>query len=207
MPRLVIGLLVAGCAMGACNRNADTASSTPAETAQPATAAVSTTGVRDPREPSALDTLKAAVTHTTVREVTIPAGTELPVVLDMAVGSDTSRIEEPVRAHLSRALTIDGQAVLAEGTSVGGVVTDATRSTKVKGRAHVGVRFDSLTRAGDNERYRIQTAAIGRTAPATKQEDAIKIGVPAAGGAIIRAIVGGGDGAAAGGGAGTAVVL
>ena len=48
-------------------------------------------------------------------------------------------------------------------------------------------------------------------APATKKKDALKIGVPAAGGASIGALVGGkkgaGIGALAGGGAGTAYVL
>ena len=101
--------------------------------------------------------------------------------------------------------------MLPEGSTVSGVVTDATPSAKVKGRAHLAVRFDSLTPRGGDERYRIETAAIGRTAPATKKNDAIKIVAPAAGGAIIGAIVGGGKGAAigagVGGGAGTAVVL
>ena len=48
-------------------------------------------------------------------------------------------------------------------------------------------------------------------APATKKNDAIKIAAPAAGGAIIGALVGGKKGAligtGVGGGAGTAVVL
>jgi hypothetical protein len=170
---------------------------------------VATTGASD-RAPE-LTPLEKAVSRTIVREVTLPAGTELPVILDTTVASDSSPVEAPVRAHLSRAVLVDGQPVLAEGSTVSGVVTDATRSAKVKGRASIGLRFDSLTPAGDDERYRIQTAAISRTAAATTKEDAIKIGAPAAGGAIIGAIIGGGDGAAigaaAGGGAGTAVVL
>jgi len=145
------------------------------------------------------------------REVTIPAGTTLPVVLDTGVGSDISRIEAPVRAHLARPIVIGGQTVLADGSQLSGVVTDATRSGRVKGRAHVAVRFTTLTPRGDDERYRISTAAVGRTAPATKKKDAMKIGVPAAGGAIIGGLVdgkkGAAIGAAAGGGAGTAVVL
>jgi hypothetical protein len=48
-------------------------------------------------------------------------------------------------------------------------------------------------------------------APATKKQDAMKIGIPAAGGALVGALVdgkkGAGIGAAVGGGAGTAVVL
>jgi hypothetical protein len=145
------------------------------------------------------------------REITIPDGAELSIVLDTAVGSKTSRVEDPVRAHLSRAVVIDSQTVLPEGSVVTGVVTDATPSAKVKGRAHLAVRFDSITPRGSDEQYRIETASVGRTAPATKKDDAVKIGAPAAGGAIIGAIVGGKKGAAigaaAGGGAGTAVVL
>src|SRR4051812_11710380 len=153
----------------------------------------------------------AGTTASTSREVTIPAGTLLPVTLDTPVGSDTSRVEEPVTAHLARSVHVHGEAVLPEGTRVTGVVTDATRSAKVKGRAHVALRFDSMTPRGEDHRYAIQTAAVGRTAPGTKQKDALEIGAPAAGGAIIGALVGGGKGAAigagVGGGAGTAVVL
>ena len=215
MQRLVIGLFVAGLAVGACNRAPD-ATTTANEMAQPGTA-VATTGAGEPARdnpPTAArdrSLLERAVARMVVREVTIPAGTELPIVLDTSVGSKTSRVEEPVRAHLSRAIAVDGQPVLADGSIVSGVVTDATPAAKVKGRAHLAVRFDSITPRGGDERYRIETAAIGRTAPATKKDDAIKIGAPAAGGSIIGAIVGGGKGAAigaaAGGGAGTAVVL
>ena len=81
----------------------------------------------------------------------------------------------------------------------------------MKGRAHVAIRFESLTPANGGERYRIHTSAVGRTAPGTKKKDALEIGAPAAGGALIGAIVGGKKGAlvgtAIGGGAGTAVVL
>jgi len=132
-------------------------------------------------------------------------------VLDTAIGSETSRAEEPVTAHLSRSITVGGMTVLPEGSRVSGVVTDATRSARVKGRAHVAVRFDSVTPRGDDQRYNIQTTAVGRTAAATKKDDALKIGAPAAGGAIIGAIAGGKKGAAIGtaigGGAGTGVVL
>ncbi len=135
-------------------------------------------------------------------------------MLETAIGSDTSRVEEPVQAHLAQAITVRGQSVLPAGSLVSGVVTDATRSGKVKGRAHVAVRFDSLTPKGpdvSDERYAIQTAAVGRTAPATKEKDAMTIGAPAAGGALVGALIGGKKGAligtAVGGGAGTAVVL
>jgi hypothetical protein len=148
------------------------------------------------------------------REITLPAGTRLPVVLETTVGSDTSRVEQPVRARLARAVSVRGDTVLPAGSRVSGVVTDATRSGKVKGRAHVAMRFTTLVPQGEetsDARYTIETATIGRTAPATKKKDALEIGGGGAGGAPIGALVGGKKGAlvgtAVGGGAGTAVVL
>ncbi len=147
----------------------------------------------------------------TWREVTIPAGTTLALALDTAVGSDTSRVEEPVQAHVTRAVTVDGVTVVPEESAVTGMVTSATRAGKVQGRAHLAMRFDTLVPRGQNEHYQLQTNTFGRTAPSEKKKDAAKIGVPAAGGAIIGGIVGGKKGAAIGGtiggGAGTAVVL
>ena len=145
------------------------------------------------------------------REITIPAGTALPVTLDSSVGSDTSTIEDAVSAHLSHTVTIGGDAVLPAGSRVSGVVTDATRSGRVKGLAHLAVRFNAITPAHGDENYRMTTATVQRTAQSTKKKDAVKIGAPAAGGAIIGGIVGGGKGAligtAVGAGAGTAVVM
>jgi hypothetical protein len=146
-----------------------------------------------------------------MREITIPAGTRLTIALDTSIGSATSRVEQPVHAHLTRPVVVAGQTALPQGTAVSGVVTDATKSAKVKGRAHVAVRFDSVSPRGQDDRYKIETAAVARTAPATKKKDALTIGGPAAGGALIGGLIGGKKGAligtAAGGGAGTAVVL
>ena len=206
MRRVIIGLLAGGLAVSACDRANDPPA---ANRAVPADAAPAT-----PSKPTstagAADITPAART-VTVREITLPAGTSLPIVLDTAVASDSSRVEEAVQAHLSRAVLLNGVAVLAEGSRVSGVVTDATQSGKVKGRAHVAMRFTTLTPRGEEDRYQIGTSPISRIAAATKKKDALEIGAPAAGGAIIGAIVGGKKGAAiggaAGGGAGTAVVL
>jgi hypothetical protein len=145
------------------------------------------------------------------KEITLPAGTRLAIALDTPVASNTSRVEQAVRGHVTRNVSINGVVVVPAGSEVYGVVTDARRSGKVKGRAHVAIRFNTLVPKGSTERYRIQTGVIGRTAPATKKNDAVKIGAPAAGGAALGALIGGKKGAligaGAGGGAGTAVVL
>jgi len=116
-----------------------------------------------------------------------------------------------VHAHLTEPIVVHGQTAVPAGSRVSGVVTDATPSGRVKGRAHVAVRFESLSPAGAGAPYTIHTTAVGRTAAATKEKDAWEIAGPAAGGALVGALVGGKKGAlvgtAVGGGAGTAVVL
>jgi hypothetical protein len=145
------------------------------------------------------------------REVTIPAGTLLPIVVDTGVASNTSHVEQPVRAHLSRDVHIDNQVVLPAGSELYGNVTAVRRPGKVKGRSYIAVRFTTLVPRGSTDRYSIDTGRISRTGRATKKKDALKIGVPAAGGAAIGALMGGKKGAliggGVGGGAGTAVVM
>ena len=143
--------------------------------------------------------------------VTIPAGTTLRLRVDRAFGSDISRVEDPVGATLVRAVVVDGRTILPIGSVAGGYVADAERPGKVKGRGRVAVRFTRITPAGDDDRYKMRTRSWVAVAPATKKKDALTIGLPAAGGAAIGALIdgkkGAGIGALAGGGAGTAVVL
>lgn len=144
------------------------------------------------------------------RDVTLPRGTVLPVTLDTPVGSDISRVEQPVQGHLRRAVTYHGAEVLPAGTAVSGYVSSARRPGRVKGRGYVAVRFTEVNVPGEG-RMRIRTSSVGREAPATKGKDAIEILAPAAGGAVVGRIVGGKkaarEGAVIGGAAGTAYVL
>jgi hypothetical protein len=143
------------------------------------------------------------------REITLPAGTVLRLNLQSAVASDTSSVEDAVQASLRQALTVDGREVLPEGTELSGIVTDVEKSGRVKGRARVAYRFNSLNYQG--QRYAIGTAPIAHQAEATTKEDATKIAIGAGAGAAIGAILGGGDGAAKGaaigGASGTGAVL
>jgi hypothetical protein len=145
----------------------------------------------------------------TVREITVPSGTTLPLELETSLASNTNQAEDPVRARLRRALVVNGVTVAPAGTPVTGVVTAAAQSGKVKGVARIAFRFTSL-QVGD-ERYDIRTSAYSQQSPTTRKKDAAKIGVPAAGGALIGGLIGGKKGAAigaaTGGGAGTAVVM
>jgi hypothetical protein len=144
------------------------------------------------------------------REVTLPSGTVLPVDLLTAVGSDISRVEQPIEGRLRSAVRIKGVEALPAGTMVSGHVTTAQRPGKVKGRGLVAFRFTRIDTPGEGV-SRMSTASISRMAPATKEKDALTIVGPAAAGAVIGKIAGGGDGAAKGavigGAAGTGYVL
>jgi hypothetical protein len=145
------------------------------------------------------------------REVTIPAGTVLRLRVTRGFGSDISRVEDPVTATLARSVVLGGRTVLPAGSLATGYVSEATRPGKVKGRGRVAVRFTRIAPAHGPESYTIRTNPWVAVAPATKKKDAMTIGLPAAGGAIVGALAdgkkGAGVGAAVGGGAGTAVVL
>lgn len=144
-----------------------------------------------------------------VREITIPDGTPLRLDMKSSVGSDSSRVEESVRATLREPVVVKGETVLPVGTEVTGAVTDVERSGRVKGRARVAFRFTSLHVGG--ERYDIRTSAVSEQAAATKGDDAKKIAIGAGAGAALGAVLGGGGGAAKGaaigGAGGTGVVL
>jgi len=134
----------------------------------------------------------------------------LPVDLETAVGSDISRVEQPVSGRLRRAITIGGVEVLPAGTAVSGHVTAARRPGKVKGRGLIAMRFTRVDTPGEGT-SQMSTAQISRLAPATKEKDALKIVAPAAAGAVIGRIAGGKGaakkGAVIGGAAGTGYVL
>jgi hypothetical protein len=145
------------------------------------------------------------------RQVTIPAGTVLRLRVNNGFGSDISRVEDPVSATLARSVVLGGRTVLPAGSRASGYVSEATRPGRVKGRGRVAVRFTQITPADERTGYRMQTHSWVAVAPATKKKDALTIGIPAAGGAAVGALIdgkkGAGIGAAVGGGAGTAAVL
>jgi hypothetical protein len=225
--RKPILILALAAAMAACGGEG----AAPGETAAPGTdaaRAVGSAGSAEAAKASNAEGAKAAETaekkddkkgplerlfsrEPEFREVTLPAGTVLPIELQSTVASDSSNVEDPVSARLRRAVVVGGVEALPAGSTLNGIVTAAKRSARVKGRAQVAFRFTSIVPAGRDERIDIRTSAVSRLAPGTKKKDAATIGIPAAGGAVIGGIVGGGSGAAKGavigGGAGTGVVL
>ena len=199
---LTVGLVACNGAKAPDNTTANYAAGTTGAAGAPVSAATSTPAT----EPAAPPVAPAVAQYT---EMTIPSGTTLRLSLQSGVASDTSRVEQPVRATLRSPVTINGREALPAGSEVTGVVTEAQGSGRVKGRASVAFRFNSLHANGEN--YNIQTSTISEVARATKKKDAEKIGIGAGAGAALGAILGGGKGAvkgaAIGGAGGTGVVL
>ena len=143
------------------------------------------------------------------REVTIAAGTALPLEMTSTISSSSAQVEAPVSAKLTNAITINGDTAIPAGTILRGTVTDVERAGRVKGRAHVSFAFNEATVRGDRED--LKTNPLTFEAEATKGEDATKVGAGAVGGAILGGILGGKKGAvkgaAGGAAAGTGVVL
>jgi hypothetical protein len=143
------------------------------------------------------------------REVTIAAGTALPLEMTSTISSGSAEVEAPVSAKLRNAISVDGETAIPAGTVLRGNVTDVERSGRVSGRAHLSFAFNEANIRGDRED--LKTNPLTFEAEATKGEDATKVGAGAVGGAILGGILGGKKGAAkgaiAGGAAGTGVVL
>jgi hypothetical protein len=201
---LALASVSVGCGAGAASdATVPAATETPAE-AVAAHAAAPAHGAAAPKRAET-----AAPKAPATREVTLPAGTELSLDLATAVASDSSQVEDAVRATLHQDVRVNGKTVLPAGTELTGTITDVARSGRVKGRAKVAYQFSSLRMSGKS--YAMETAPIAHEAESSKGADATKIGIGAGAGAVIGGILGGGDGAAKGaaigGAAGTGTVL
>ncbi len=156
----------------------------------------------------------------------VEAGTKVPLVMINSVS--TRHAAEGDRLYLETSFPIlaNGRIVIPPGSYVAGTITSAKRGGRVKGKAELFLRFDSLTLPnGVTRDFRARVGGIdGRssqqldrsegkiTADSTKGADARTIGEGAAGGASIGVIAGSvsgrpGMGAGVGAAAGAAVGL
>jgi hypothetical protein len=141
--------------------------------------------------------------------VTIPEGTTLPLILETAISSGTSRAGDRVVAKLASDVKVGEKVVVPAGSEVRGRVTTAVSSGRVKTRARLAFDLDTLVLQG--KEHAIGTRPVDITAGDTHNRDAATIGIGAGAGAIVGAIVDGGKGAGIGaligGATGTGVVL
>jgi hypothetical protein len=138
--------------------------------------------------------------------VTIPADAVVGIQLERGVSSTTARVEDPVRARVTRDLVSGGDVVIPAGAHLLGNVTLVEEGGRVKERARLGIRFHTLVLSNGTE-IKLPTETIYRDGESPAGRSAAKIGGAAVGGAILGALMGGGKGAvigaATGAGSGT----
>jgi hypothetical protein len=113
----------------------------------------------------------------------IPGGTEMSVVLETGLSSETSEEGERVVARVERATAQDGRVVLPGGTVLRGRVVRAQSAGRVSGRSHLTVDFDRIVVRG--REHPLQATSITVDGPdATKRDVALIAGSTAAGAVI-----------------------
>ena len=172
----------------------------------------------------------AVATAEEVKQFTVLPGTKIP--LSMINSVSTKHAAEGDRIYLESVfpILVDGRIVIPPGSYIAGTVTQVKRPGRLKGRAELYVRFDSLTLPnGVTRDFRARMGALdGRASEeldkgegmirgeGNKGGDAQRVGEAAAGGASVGAIsgsiagrpgMGAGIGAAAGATAGLVGVL
>lgn len=93
---------------------------------------------------SAASPAAGAVQEASLKQVTVPAGTEVPLVLKSAIDTKNTRVGDGVYCQTAFPVVVDNVIVIPAGTYVKGEVVKAQRAGRIKGRAEVLFRFNTL---------------------------------------------------------------
>ncbi|HWB32589.1 MAG TPA: BON domain-containing protein [Acidobacteriaceae bacterium] len=142
-----------------------------------------------------------------VRDITLPAGTAIPVRITQTLDSETTQTGDKFTGAVATDIILHGVVVLPQGTPVTGNVDEAHNAAHFKGSSLLTISLTSISPKG--ERISVSTEQFSKEGEGRGKDTAIKTGGGAAVGAILGGIFGGGKGAAigaaAGGGAGAGV--
>lgn len=141
-----------------------------------------------------------------VKQVTIPAGTTIPIRITESLDSKTAQANDVFHGSLAGDLGTQGVIAIPHGAEVVGRVADVHEAAHFKGAAMLSLELTQLVNHG--EKLTLVTDPYTKQAAARGKNTAEKAGGGAVLGAVIGALAGGGKGAAIGGlagaGAGTA---
>src|SRR6266404_1412436 len=84
------------------------------------------------------------------RLVTVPVGTVVPLRMDTALNSNSSRVGDRFTATVSRSVLLDARAVLPEGTKVEGHVTGISPGERGRAPGVIAVAFDRIALPNGN---------------------------------------------------------
>lgn len=144
------------------------------------------------------------------QELVVSADSVIGLQTEGLLSSERARVEDRVEARVVRDVRVNGEVAIPAGTRALGSVVIVERGGKVRKRARLGIRFQTLVLA-DGTRMPITTETIYRYGESRSNGSAARVGGGAVAGAILGAIIGGGKGAAigatTGASAGTAAVM
>lgn len=142
-----------------------------------------------------------------VKEVTLPAGTVIPVRITETLDSKNAQPNDVFHGSLAGDIGTQGVIAVPHGAAVIGRVVDAKEAAHFKGAAMLSIELTKLAARG--QQVTLVTDTFTKDAAGRGSNTAKKAGGGAALGAIIGALAGGGKGAVigglAGGAAGTGV--
>ncbi len=142
-----------------------------------------------------------------VKQVTLPAGTIVPVRVTETLDSKTAQPNDVFHGALAGDIGTQGVIAVPRGAPIVGRIIDAREAAHFKGNSLLSLELTQLTASG--QKLTLVTDTYNKEGAARGRNTAEKAGGGAALGAIIGAIAGGGKGAAIGGlagaGAGTGI--
>lgn len=142
-----------------------------------------------------------------VKEVTLPAGTILPVRVTETLNSKTAQPNDVFHGSIAGDIGTQGVVVIHHNAPVLGRISDAREAAHFKGSALLSLELTQVTAQG--QKIDLVTQLYSKEGSARGKNTVEKAGGGAALGAIIGAIADGGKGAAigsvAGAGAGTGI--
>jgi hypothetical protein len=99
---------------------------------------------QQPSQPQASPQEAAAVKPGTPQKIVLPAGTRLPLVLHNAISTRSARSGDLVYLETLFPIVQDNRIIIPAGSYVSGEVVEAKRAGRVKGRAELVIRLNTL---------------------------------------------------------------
>ena len=126
--------------------------------AQPAPAAAPQNPVAAPAPAVVVDN-QAAVAE---RKIEVPAQTTIPMILINTINTKSAYVGQSIYCESIYPITVGNHIIIPKGSSIRGTVTQVVRPGRVKGRAHLGLRFDELVLPNGTTRHlRASLAGFG----------------------------------------------
>lgn len=90
---------------------------------------------------------QANVPNQAQSKIVVPADTTIPLVLKNTISSRTASVGQAIYCETIYPISVGNRIVIPVGSYVKGSVTQVVRPGHVKGKAQIGLRFESLTLA------------------------------------------------------------